>query len=467
MTPAERVARELERRLGPSRVLTDPELCAPFARDESEAPAVTPPCVVRAASAADVAATLRACEQRGVPVVPRGAGTGRTGGATVSAPSVVLDTSGLDDVKDIDRANGVAVVGAGMRTGALHAAVEAEGLFYPPDPQSAEWCCLGGNVAENAGGPRAVKYGVTRDWVLGLECAHMGGALVSHGRRTAKGVTGYDTVGLLTGSEGTLAVFTEVTVRLVARPTAVRGVLAVFADAVAAGRAVAAVLASGARPRCLELLDAICCDVMRADDPAVLPSGAGAALVIEVDGFDDAGVAREAERVGACCVAAGAVSAHEAVDAAERAALWAVRRVMSRALRRRAAHKLSEDVVVPRSEVATLIARVQEIAAEERVVMPTYGHAGDGNLHVNLLWDHDDERPAVQRAIERLFRATLDLRGTLSGEHGIGVLKAPYLGWEQGEALIALQRRVKDAFDPRGLLNPGKIFGPATGHRAC
>ncbi|MDO9019640.1 MAG: FAD-linked oxidase C-terminal domain-containing protein [Myxococcales bacterium] len=467
MTPAQRVALDLERLLGPSRVLTDPELCAGYARDESEAAWVVPPCVVLAETAADVVAALRACERYGVPVVPRGAGTGRTGGATVTAPGVVLDTSRLGDLKDIDRANGVAVVGAGMRTGALHAAVEREGLFYPPDPQSAEWCCLGGNVAENAGGPRAVKYGVTRDWVLGLECAHMDGALVQHGRRTAKGVTGYDTVGLLVGSEGTLGVFTEVTLRLTALPTAVRGVLAVFADAVAAGRAVAALLASGARPRCIELLDAICCDVMRADDPAVLPAGAGAALVIEVDGFDDAAVAREAQRAGEACAAAGAVSVHEAVDAAERAALWAVRRVMSRALRGRAAHKLSEDVVVPRAQVAELIARVQVIAAEERVVMPTYGHAGDGNLHVNLLWDHDDERPRVQRAIERLFRATLDLRGTLSGEHGIGVLKAPYLAWEQGPALIELQQRVKTAFDPRGLLNPGKIFGASATHRGC
>ena len=467
MTPAQRVSHELERALGPSRVLTDPDLCAAYARDESEAPSVVPPCVVLAETAADVAATLRACDGRGVPVVPRGAGTGRTGGATVTVPSVVLDTSRLDGLKDIDRANGVAVVGAGMRTGALHAAVEREGLFYPPDPQSAEWCCLGGNVAENAGGPRAVKYGVTRDWVLGLECAHMDGALVQHGRRTTKGVTGYDTVGLLVGSEGTLGVFTEVTVRLTALPTAVRGVLAVFADAVAAGRAVAALLATGARPRCIELLDAICCDVMRADDPSVLPEGAGAALVIELDGFDEEAVAREAARAGECCVAAGAVSAHEAVDPAERAALWAVRRVMSRALRKRAAHKLSEDVVVPRAQVAELIARVQVIAAQERVVMPTYGHAGDGNLHVNLLWDRDDERPRVHRAIERLIEATLDLRGTLSGEHGIGVLKAPYLAWEQGPELIALQRRVKLAFDPKGLLNPCKIFGDTTSHRGC
>ncbi len=467
MTPAERVAMELERSIGPSRVLTDPELCAGYARDESEAESVVPPCVVRAEAAADVAKALRACEAHGVAVVARGAGTGRTGGATVTVPSVVVDTSGLVGIKDIDRANGLAVVGVGLRTGALHAAVEAEGLFYPPDPQSAEWCCVGGNLAENAGGPRAVKYGVTRDWVLGVEAVHIGGATVQHGRRTAKGVTGYDTVGTLVGSEGTLAVFTEATVRLTALPTAVRGVLAVFADAVAAGRAVALLLSAGARPRCIELLDAICCEVMRADDPSVLPAGAGAALIIEVDGFDEVAVARESERAAECCVAAGAVSAQEAVDATERAALWAVRRVMSRALRKRAAHKLSEDVVVGRARVPELIARVQVISADEGVVMPTYGHAGDGNLHVNLLWDRDDEVPAVHRAIERLFRATLDLGGTLSGEHGIGVMKAPYLAWEQSAELIAVQRRIKAAFDPKGLLNPGKIFGPPSSHRAC
>ncbi len=467
MTPAERVAVELERSIGPSRVLTDPELCAGYARDESEAESVVPPCVVRAETVGDVAKALRACEAHGVAVVARGAGTGRTGGATVAVPSVVVDTTGLGGIKDIDRANGLAVVGVGLRTGALHAAVESEGLFYPPDPQSAEWCCMGGNLAENAGGPRAVKYGVTRDWVLGVEAVHIGGAVVQHGRRTAKGVTGYDTVGTLVGSEGTLAVFTETTLRLTALPTTVRGVLAVFADAVAAGRAVALLLSTGARPRCIELLDAICCEVMRADDPAVLPAGAGAALIIEVDGFDERAVARESERVAECCVAAGAVSAQEAADATERAALWAVRRVMSRALRKRAVHKLSEDVVVGRAQVPELIARVQVIAADERVVMPTYGHAGDGNLHVNLLWDRDDQLPAVHRAIERLFRATLDLGGTLSGEHGIGVMKAPYLAWEQSAELIAVQRRIKAAFDPKGLLNPGKIFGPASSHRAC
>ena len=467
MTPAERVAVELERTIGPSRVLTDPELCAGYARDESEAESVVPPCVVRAETADDVAKALRACAAHGVPVVARGGGTGRTGGATVTVPSVVVDTSGLGGIKDIDRANGLAVLGVGVRTGALHAAVEAEGLFYPPDPQSAEWCCVGGNLAENAGGPRAVKYGVTRDWVLGVEAVHMGGAVVQHGRRTAKGVTGYDTVGTLVGSEGTLAVFTEVTVRLTALPTAVRGVLAVFADAVAAGRAVALLLSAGARPRCIELLDAICCEVMRADDPTVLPAGAGAALIIEVDGFDDDAVARESQRVAECCVAAGAVGAQEAVDAAERAALWAVRRVMSRALRRRAAHKLSEDVVVPRGALTDLLRAVREISERRGVLMPTYGHAGDGNLHVNLLWDHPAQRAEVDRAVEDLFRATLSLRGTLTGEHGIGVTKRDYLAWEQSESLIALQRRVKRAFDARGLLNPDKVLPPPGGHRSC
>ena len=236
MTPAERVALALERALGPSTVITDPELCAGFARDESEAESVVPACVVRASETAHVVAALSACDDARVPVFPRGGGTGRTGGATVTRPGVVVDTTAMPDLVEVDAANGVAVVGVGMRTADLHAAVEREGLFWAPDPNSAPWCTLGGNLAENAGGPRAVKYGVTRDWVLGVEAVHAGGAVVAHGRRTAKGVTGYDTVGTLVGSEGTLAVFTRASLRLVALPPCVRGVLAVFDGAVAAGR---------------------------------------------------------------------------------------------------------------------------------------------------------------------------------------------------------------------------------------
>lgn len=469
MSPAERAALALERALGPSRVITDPELCAPYARDESETEAVTPPCVVRVDAGEQVARVLELCEGMGVPVVPRGKGTGRSGGAAAVVPSVVLDLTGLNRTIELDRRNLLAVVEPGVITAEFQRAVEAEGLFFPPDPQSAEWCCLGGNVAENAGGPRALKYGCTREWTLGLEAVLMGGATVKSGRRTVKGVTGYDTTATMVGSEGTLAVFTRLTLKLMALPPVVRALHVAFADVGAAGRAVTEVVARALVPRCMELLDGICCEVLREGGSGAVRGDAGALLVIECDGRHPAAVEAEVEAIGALCAAEGALEVLRADDAAEREALWAVRREMSRALRRRARYKLSEDVVVPRTELYALLERVREISDATGVVMPAYGHAGDGNLHVNLLWDDPRERPAVDRAIEALLRATLALGGTLTGEHGIGALKAPYLPWEQSRELIALQRRVKSAFDPKGLLNPGKIF-PAdggAGHRGC
>lgn len=468
-TAIERASLRLERALGPSKVLTDRAACEPYARDESEAVGVTPPCVVRATDTRDVTTALAICDDERVAVVPRAGATGRSGGAVPLTPSVVLDTVGLAGVIDIDPDNLTSRVRPGVRTGEFQSLVEAEGLFFPPDPQSAEWCCLGGNVAENAGGPRAFKYGVTREYTLGVEAALMGGELVRAGRRTPKGVAGYDVTALLVGSEGTLAVFTELTLRLVAMPSEVRTLVAGFSSVVDAGRAVARIVASGVTPRCVELLDEVCCDVMRAGDASSLPAGARAVLVLECDGHHPAAVDHELARVADACDEAGATSLTSASAEAEREALWRVRKVMSRSLRARAKYKLSEDVVVPRTEVAALLDTVRAISERERIVMPTYGHAGDGNLHVNTLWNDDDQRPAVDRAIESLLRATLDLGGTITGEHGIGVLKAPYLPWEQSPALIALQERIKSAFDPHGLLNPGKIFTPGgpVSHRAC
>lgn len=457
MDALDRCRLDLDRALGASKLLVDPDLCEPYGRDESEAEAVTPAAVVRATTVDDLRATLAICHAREVPVVPRGAGTGRTGGAATLRPGVVIDATGMNRVLELDRANQLAVVEPGVVTGALHAMVEAAGMFYPPDPNSAEWCCLGGNVAENAAGPRAFKYGVTRDWVLGLDAVVMGGEVLRVGRRTTKGVAGYDLTALMVGSEGTLAVFSSITLRLTAKPAEERLVRACFATAVDAGRAVAAIVARGLRARCVEVLDRICCDVVRAGGVDV-PDGAGAMLLIEVDGDHPAAVDALTDRVGEACLEVGALDVQEGSDRMEREALWAARRVMSRSLRARARRKLSEDVVVPRSEVPALLDRVAGISAREGVEMPTYGHAGDGNLHVNLLWNEPEEKPAVDRAIASLMRATLDLGGTITGEHGVGVMKRDFLAWEQSAAVIAAQRAVKAVFDPKGLLNPGKVF---------
>ncbi len=461
-----RAVLKLEAAVGPSQVLTDADRCGPYARDESEAVGVVPPCVVLARTTEDIAAVLTICEAERVPVFPRAAGTGRTGGAVPMVPGVVLSTLGMNKVKDIDRENLVAVVEPGVITGEFHSLVESQGLFYPPDPQSSDSCSLGGNVAENAGGPRAFKYGVTREYVLGTETVVMGGERLRTGRRTVKGVTGYDVTALLVGSEGTLGVFTEITVRLVPYPPEVRTLVARFRDVFTAGRAVARIVSDGMVPRCLELLDSVCCDVLRERGADVVGPTDGALLVIEVDGSHPGAMDDEAMRVGEACTDVGATEVLVAQHGGERERLWQVRRSMSRALRARAKYKLSEDVVVPRSRVPELLERVAVISAEAHVPMPAYGHAGDGNLHVNLLWNDPSEHPAVHRAIEALFRTTIELGGTLSGEHGIGVLKAPYLHLEQSEGLMALQRRLKSVFDPYGLLNPGKVL-PPRGHLAC
>lgn len=459
-----RAVLELERRLGPSKVDVSEAGRAAYARDESEAIGRSPDVVVLATNRDDVAMALEVAASHGVPVTPRAGGTGRTGGAVPVAGGIVLATHGFGQILEIDREDLVAVVQPGLVTAALHAAAEAEGLFYPPDPNSQGTCMIGGNVAENAGGPRAFKYGVTREYVLGLETCLMGGRVLRSGRRTIKGVTGYDVTSLLVGSEGTLGVFTEVTLRLVPKPASVFTVLALYADVRSAAGAVRRVVAGGLVPRCLELVDAGALSAIRAQGVAIDPR-AGAMLLVEVDG-PDATNPEAIERLGEVLSAGeGVVDVVAAQDAAQRARLWEARRSLSPAVRKLARYKLSEDVVVPRSRLVDLLERVDRIGEETGVRHLTYGHAGDGNLHVNFLWDHDEERPAVDRAIESLMRTTVELRGTLSGEHGIGVLKAAYLPLEQSAELVRLQQDVKQVFDPAGLLNPGKIF--PTGHTFC
>ena len=461
----DRAKRELTQALGPSKVIDDRAGCERFARDESEAIGRVPDVVVIAERAEDVAAALVVADRCDVPITPRAGGTGRTGGAVPVAGGIVLATHALAQVKDIDRRDRLAVVQPGVVTGELHALVEKEGLFYPPDPNSLASCMIGGNVAENAGGPRAFKYGVTRDYVLGLEACLVGGRVLRTGRRTVKGVTGYDVTALLVGSEGTLAVFTETTLRLVSKPPHVRTVLALFRDVHACAAAVAAIVDAGLVPRCLELLDAATLDAVRANKVAIDPR-ASAMLLIELDG-EEPEADRGLERLGALLVGRdGVIDIVVAQDAAQRARLWEARRALSHATRKLAKYKLSEDVVVPRSKIVELLAEVDRIGERTGVQYLTYGHAGDGNLHVNFLWNDDGEREAVDRAIEALMRATVALGGTLSGEHGIGVAKAAYLGIEQSAELIAVQRDLKRVFDPKELLNPGKIF-PARGHGGC
>jgi glycolate oxidase len=449
---------EIERSLGPLQVSTDIDTRALYARDESEASARTPDAVVYASCARDVVEVLRVANRRRVPVTPRGAGTGRVGGAVPVAGGIVLSLERMKQIKGIERGDLVAVVEPGVVTGELHQQVEAQGLFYPPDPNSLATCQIGGNIAENAGGPRAFRYGVTRDYVLGLEVVTAEGSLLRLGKRTFKGVSGYDLTSLVVGSEGTLAVVTEATLKLIPKPEAVATLLAFLPHVRATQKAVSAIFAGGLMPRCIELLDQEALAIARQNAATPIDDGAAhAMLLIELDG-DAYALPRQVERCGNAMLQAGALRVVTASDPEERERLWETRREMSRALRKTARFKLSEDVVVPLSRIADLIDTCQFIAQEYGIRVVSHGHAGDGNLHVNLLWDRDEQRGAAEQAVLRLFEAVIAMRGTLTGEHGIGVLKAPYLGLEQSEDLIALQRRIKSLFDPYAILNPGKIF---------
>lgn len=457
---------EIDRACRDGAVIRDRDLLESFAGDESEVTPVTPDAAVRATTTAEVAAVLAACSKHGVPVTPRAGGTGRVGGAVPSKGGIVLAFDRMDEILGIEDRDLKVTVQPGVVLGDLHAAVEERGLFYPPDPNSWESCRIGGNLACNAGGPRAFKYGVTRSWVLGLEAVTAEGNVVKVGKPTAKGVTGYDLAGLIVGSEGTLAVITEATLRLTPKPESVATMLVFLPDEAAMEGVVTAALGRRLVPRCLEMLDSLALEIVKPQAGLDVPEGAKAMLLVELDGEESA-LPQQVEDCGMAMLEAGAVEVLVAKNEAERERLWAARRELSYAMRRQASHKLSEDVVVPRTRLGELVERCRALSETHGVRMPSYGHAGDGNLHVNFLWDDPDERPRVEAAIEGLFRAVVAMGGTLSGEHGIGVLKAPYLPLEQSDALIALQKRIKDVFDPRGVLNPGKIFPTRHTHRAC
>jgi glycolate oxidase len=456
--------RELCERLGSSRVLADAEACEQYGGDESGLQGCTPDLVALVDDIDQVGRVLEVAARTNCPVTPRAAGTGKSGGAIPVHGGIVLSLTGMNRIKEIDCQEGIAVVEPGVVLCDLQRAVEAEGLFYPPDPNSQDECTLGGNVAENAGGPRAFKYGVTRDYVLGMDVLLIGGQRLHVGRRTRKGVTGYDVTALLVGSEGTLGVVGDITLKLIPKPPTVITLMVSFPDLRRAAAAVTTIGQAGVSPRCIEMLDALTLQAMR-DAGHVFSPDAQALLFIELDG-DENHCQRQAERTGEACNQAGAVEVRVARDAEQTERMWHTRRDMSNVVKKLTRHKMSEDVVVPRSRMAELLERIERTTEQQRVRWLTYGHAGDGNLHVNYLWNDPDELPRVRACIAQLFRDTVELKGSLSGEHGIGITKAPYLSLEQSSLLIELQRRLKAEFDPLGLLNPGKIF-PASSHGDC
>jgi glycolate oxidase len=393
-------------------------------------------------------------------VVPVGARSGKSGGTLALSGGIALSLERMNRIVEIRPEDLTARVQPGVITGVFQAEVEKHGLFYPPDPNSADLCSMGGNVAENAGGPRALKYGVTREYVLGLEVVLPTGEILRTGRQTIKGVAGYDLTALLVGSEGTLGVVTEITVKLLPRPRHVATALVVFRTVEDAARAISRVLAAGVIPRCLELLDDVALKACAKSAPYKFPADAGAAVLVEADGNDEEGVFSEIVRVGELVQADAAGEVIVAQNEAQRRDIWETRKYLSVNLKALHPLKLSEDIAVPRSRIPEMVRKTREIGARHGFLVATYGHAGDGNLHANVLFDREEERPRVERAVGEILRAAVDMGGTITGEHGVGLAKREYLEYEQGRELVALQRRLKAVFDPLGILNPGKIFPP-------
>lgn len=447
------------------RVLTDPGLLATYCRDEADlCDAGTPLAVVRPRSTAEVAAAVRVAAAHRVPVVPQGARTGLTGAANAVDGAIVVSLTGLNRILEIDPGERIAVVQPGVVNAELSRAVAKEGLAYPPDPGSWETSTIGGNVSTDAGGMCCVKYGVTGEYVLGLEVVLADGEVLRCGRRTVKGVAGYDLAGLFVGSEGTLGIITEITVRL--RPAAqeTRTLVAVYPTVAAAGRAVASIVAAGHVPSMLELLDRTHLRAIEAYRPMGLDTEAAAMLLVATDTGAETGLAAIAE----CCREAGASELYTAGDAVEAEALTSARRLAHPAMEHLAGQTfpggrgglIVDDVAVPRSRVADLVAGVEEIAARHDVLVGVVGHAGDGNLHPVIVVDRADQSSMDRGRLvfDEIMRLGLALGGTCTGEHGVGLLKRDWLAREIGPVGLRVHRALKTALDPDGIFNPGKVI---------
>ncbi len=436
--------REFETRVGKDAVFADPADLLTYSYDAAPVQPVQPALVVRPATSESLRQAVRLCNQNGLALTVRGAGTNLSGGTVPLPGGVVIVTNALNRILEINSEDMYAVVEPGVVTAKFAAAAQAQGLFYPPDPGSQAVSTLGGNVAENAGGLRGLKYGVTRDYVMGLQFFDVNGEPIKTGARTVKCATGYNLAGLLVGSEGTLGVFNQITLKLIPQPAAQRAMVAVFDHADRASETVSAIIASHIVPATLEFMDNFTIRAVEDYSHAGLPIDAAALLLIEVDGHP-AQVQEDAERVEALC------RQHEA----RRSALSALAKLKPTLV--------LEDATVPRSKIPAMVKAVGEISREYRLSIGTFGHAGDGNLHPTILTDKRDkaEWERVEQAIAAIFDRALALGGTLSGEHGTGIAKSCFLEKETSPATILYSQRIKKALDPNNILNPGKIIAAA------
>ncbi|MDA8127667.1 MAG: FAD-binding protein [Betaproteobacteria bacterium] len=445
--------------LGADRVFDEAAACEAYACDETPR-RVVPDAVLFPASHADVAALARVAFEHRVALTPRGAGSGNVGGALPSPGSVVVSFECMRRVLEFDPANRLIVVEPGVVTDEIDRIARSAGLFYPPDPGSSAYCRIGGNLAMNAGGPRAVKYGVTRDYVLGLRAVTGRGEEIRTGCRTTKGVTGYDLTRLLVGSGGTLALITEATLKLLPAPEAVATLRLCFASNRDALDAVSRVMRQAVVPSALEFMDRRAIDAIRptgaADD---LPPGTRALLMVEADGAPE-DLPRQIAALEQALAGAGLLETKSGFARDDIARLWTARRSLSHAVKRIAPLKINEDIVVPVSQLAEFVDFIDHMADTHRLAVVSFGHAGNGNLHVNLMVHPDDadEMERAHLALDAILLRALALGGTLSGEHGIGTEKRRFIDREIEPATLELMRAIKRQFDPHGLMNPGKLF---------
>lgn len=418
-----------------------------------------PDVVVHPGCVEEISQVMQLANEAGIPVFPRGAGSGFTGGSLPVAGGIVLVTTRLDKIVEIDEENLVATVEPGIVTEDFQKAVEKVGLFYPPDPASLKFSTLGGNVAECAGGPRCVKYGVTKDYIIGLEIVTPTGDVIKTGGPTMKGVVGYDLTKLICGSEGTLAIITKIVVKLLPKPEAKKTMLVLFDSIDGAAQSVSAIIRNKIIPTTLEFMDGRTLDCVREATGLEVPDSARAVLIIEVDGDRDF-LDKQAQRISDIVKPLGVVETRIAETDEESEALWQIRRNVSASLRRVNPDKYNEDICVPRSKVPEMIRRIDRIADTYEIPIVNFGHAGDGNIHVNIMIDskEDGQTEKAEKAIEEVFKEALDLGGTMSGEHGVGIMKAPYIPLELADTAIDYMKTIKRALDPKNILNPGKMF---------
>ncbi|TBL80477.1 FAD-binding oxidoreductase [Paenibacillus thalictri] len=440
------------------RVLTDESDRYSYSFDASFG-TYLPDVVIQTKNAEELATLVKMANRERIPVYPRGQATSLSGGPLPVHGGIVLDLSVMNDVLEIHDDDLVAVVSPGVLTSNIHKAAEQKGLMYPPDPSSSHVSTIGGNLAENSGGPRGLKYGVTKDYVIGLEVITPQGELIRTGGRTVKNVTGYDLTKLIVGSEGTLGIITKAILRLIPKPPAAETVMAVFDSLVDAGTAISKILTSGILPAKMELMDQASIVAVENYEPSGLPRDAAAMIMIELDGHPLA-VKDEAEQVSRVCKEAGAREVRVPRTQAEKDEVWKARKLVSPAIVRIKPTKISEDATVPRSQIPEMCRRLQEIKAKYNLELVVFGHAGDGNLHPNILADKSDkeEMRRVEQAVAEIFETAVQLGGTLSGEHGIGTMKAPFMEMELGAEGLDMMKRIKDAWDPNHIMNPGKIF---------